>query len=283
MHDNRMPSPKSAYPQHQPPYASHPEPAGPSGPEQGHPLPPQPGMPQDSQMHRDHDPRPPSVGPKRMREWEDERESKKPASDENRARLSDGLHRRPSPTPPREAYRRNSSEARRFEEQRRLDDQRRADEQRRLDDLRRADEQRHGHDGYHPSEAAHHPPSHSVAPPHLPPIQQGPSAMQNLMHDGPQTGPAPKDYPGPPPPTEDRPRLEHPPAVHPPAVNEPERAARTMEEDDDYDDNSGEEDKKNGITSGPASGPGSATGELKNGTPTSASINGIISTKVEAN
>ena len=42
--------------------------------------------------------------------------------------------------------------------------------------------------------------------------------------------------------------------------------------DEDYDD-SGEEDKKAGIVSGPASGPGSATSEMK--APTSAGINGI--------
>lgn len=77
--------------------------------------------------------------------------------------------------------------------------------------------------------------------------------------------------------------MEHPPATHPAIISEPERAARTMEVDEDYDD-SGEEDKKVGIVSGSASGPGSAaTTEMKNGTPTSASINGIMSQKVDSN
>ena len=116
-------------------------------------------------------------------------------------------------------------------------------------------------------------------PAHLPPMQNGPSQMQNIMHDapGPQPGPAAKDYP----PPDERARMEHHPP-HPPAANEPERAARKMDVDDDYDD-SGEEDRKGGIVSGPASGPNSATSEMKNGTPTGASINGMIGPKVEGN
>jgi general transcriptional corepressor CYC8 len=65
-------------------------------------------------------------------------------------------------------------------------------------------------------------------------------------------------------------------------MNEPERAARKMDVDEDYDD-SGEEDKKANAGPGSASGPGSANGEMKNGTPTSASINGLIGPKVESN
>lgn len=281
MHENRMPSPKSAYPQHQPPpYAAHAEQAGPNGPEPGMPLPPQPSMSADPALHREHDPRPPSVGPKRMREWEDEREAKKPTTEETRARMEDVRHRRPS-TPPRlEPYRRNSSEARRFDE-RRMEDARRAEEQRRVEDMRRADEQRHGNEGYHPSEAAHHPQSHSV-PAHLPPMQQGPSSMQGLMHDapGPQPGPAKKEYP---PGPEER-RMEHPPVAHPPAVsNEPERAIRKMEVDEDYDD-SGEEDKKGPIAPGSATGAGpAAPADMKNGTPTGAGINGLMHQKTESN
>nr|CDP27253.1 Putative protein of unknown function with TPR domain [Podospora anserina S mat+] len=281
MHDNRMPSPKSAYPQHQPPYPPHPsEQAGPNGPEPGVPHPPHQGMPLDGPHHREqHDPRPPSVGPKRMREWEDDRESKKPATEESRGRMEDLRHRRPS-TPPRPEYRRNSSEAHRFDE-RRMEDHRRVEEQRRAEEIRRAEEQRHGNEGYHPSEAAHHPQSHSV-PAHLPPMQQGPSSMQGIMHDGPgpQPGPSHKDYP----PAQEERRIEHshPPAPHPPPANEPERAARKMHVNEDYDD-SEEEDKKGDIISGPASGPSSATAEMKNGTPTSASINGIMSQKVESN
>jgi hypothetical protein len=77
--------------------------------------------------------------------------------------------------------------------------------------------------------------------------------------------------------------MEHPQAPHPPIINEPERAARKMDVDEDYDD-SGEEDKKGGIASASASAPGSATGgDMKNGTPTSASINGMMAPKVEGN
>jgi hypothetical protein len=240
----------------------------------------------EAAMHRDHD-RPPSVGPKRMREWEDEPAVKKPASDENRARMEDMRHRRPS-TPPRdrEPYRRNSSEARRFEEQRRMEDQRRVDGQRRMEDMRRAEEHRHANDGYHPSEAAHHPPTHSMPPSHLPPMQQGPPpppppTMQNLMHDAPPPSvPVPKEYgPGP----EERPqRLEQaPPAPHPPPVTEPERAARKMDVDDDYDDD-GEEDKKPSLANGatPVSGPAAA--DIKTTTPTSASIGGMLGGPKEA-
>ncbi len=232
VHDNRMPSPKSAYPQHQPPYMQHPD-ANVQGPiETGPPPPPppqaQPSMPPEPGMHRDD--RPPSVGPKRMREWEDESSAKKPASEEARARMDDIRHRRPS-TPPHEPYRRNSSEARRFEEQRRVD------EQRRMEEIRRSEEQqqRHSND-YHPSEAAHHPPTHGMSS-HLAPMQSGPSQIPSHMHDGPLSGgPDPKDYP-----QEDRKRLEHPPP--PPSLNEPERAARKVDVDEDYDD-SGEDDKK---------------------------------------
>lgn len=210
-----------------------------------------------------------------MREWEDERDAKKPMTEETRARMEDVRHRRPS-TPPRlEPYRRNSFEARRFDE-RRMEDARRAEEQRRVEDMRRADDQRHGNEGgYHPSEAAHHPQSHS-GPNHLPPMQQGagPSPMQNLMHEGPgpQAGPLKKDYQSG---TEER-RMEHPPIV-----NEPERAARKMDVDEDYDDNS-EEDKKAGAAPSSASGSApSAASEIKNGTPTSAGINGIVGQKLD--
>jgi glucose repression mediator protein len=227
-----------------------------------------------------------------MREWEEDREpvNKKQANEDNRVRMEDHRLRRPS-TPPRDAYRRNSSEARRFEEQRRMEEQqRRAEEQRRVEDMRRAEEQqRHANEGYHPSEAAHHSQSHPMQG-HLPPMQQGPaqmhqgppqmpqgpSQMQNLIHDGP--GPstqAPKDYP-----PDERSRMDHAPASHPhpPVMNEPERAARKMDVDEDYDD-SGEDDKKAVIPSGSAQS--SATAGNK--TPTSAGINGMMNTKVEGN
>ncbi|KAI1269622.1 hypothetical protein F5Y18DRAFT_370800 [Xylariaceae sp. FL1019] len=259
MHDNRMPSPKSAYPQHQPPYAHHQDAVmenngplslkGPFGPE----------------MHRDE--RPPSVAPKRMREWEDEPSIKKPANEETRSRMQDVGHRRPSPTPPREGHPyRRSPEGHRFNDPRRLEeDQRRADEQRRAEELRRPDEQRHGNDVYHPSEAAHHPQIH-MPPNHLPPMQSGPSPMPGIMHEPPLPSPAAKEYS-----QEDRPRLEHPPA--PALPREPERAARKMDVDEDYDD-SGEEEKKTGPAL--ASGPASANGEMKATTPTSAGMNGMM-------
>ncbi|KAL2015911.1 hypothetical protein VTK56DRAFT_4549 [Thermocarpiscus australiensis] len=279
MHDNRMPSPKSAYPQHQPPYPAHPDQAALNGAEPGVALPGQAGMPADAMLHREHDQRPPSVGPKRMREWEDEREAKKLVTEDARARMEDMRHRRPS-TPPRlEPYRRNSSEARRFDE-RRMEDARRAEEQRRAEEMRRVDDQRHGNEGYHPSDAAHHPPTHSVST-HLPPMQQGgPSPMQNLMHEGPapQPGPVPKEYQAGP---EER-RMEHPSAAHASMIGEPERAARKMEVDEDYDD-SGEEDKKGGIVSGSASGSNSATGDMKSGTSAGSNMNGMMGQKVESN
>ncbi|KAH9907891.1 hypothetical protein F4778DRAFT_719520 [Xylariomycetidae sp. FL2044] len=262
MHDNRMPSPKSAYPQHQPPYSHHPE-QGMPGMEPG--VPPPLKGPMGPDLHRDHD-RPPSVASKRMREWEDEPSIKKPASEENRSRMQDISHRRPS-TPPRELYRR-SPEGHRFEDQRRMEEQRRMEDQRRVEEMRRADEQRHVNDSYHPSEAAHHPPAHAMAPNHLPPMQQGPSPLQSLIHDGPQPSPAAKEY------TQDERRLEHPQAPAPPQISEPERAARKMDVDDDYDD-SGEEEKKIGV-GGPTSGPGSTSGEMKTTTPTSAGINGMM-------
>ena len=240
-----------------------------SGVEPSGPQPPK--GPIGPEYHREHE-RPPSVASKRIREWEDEPSIKKPASEENRARMDDVRHRRPSTPLQGNPYRR-SPDGHRFEEQRRIEEQRHVEEQRRVEDMRRADEQRHGNEGYHPSEAAHHPPAHAIPPPHLPPMQQGPSPMPGPLHDRLPPTPA-KEYP---PPQEERPRLDHPPA--PPAApqaNEPERAARKMEVDEDYDD-SGEEEKK--VTVG---GPVSAT-ELKTSTPTSAGgLNGLMGPAAKA-
>lgn len=200
MHDNRMPSPKSAYPQHQPPYAPHQEQPGPSGIESGGPPPPQAAVAAaEAALHRsEHDNRPPSVGPKRIREWEEETSSKK---------------QRPSTPTRTDSYRRESSEHRRMDEPRRME--------------------------YHPSEAAHHPPTHGM-PGQLPPMQQGPP---------------------PPPPQQQQ--------------HEPERAARKMDIDEEYDD-SGEDEKK---APHPASGPGSASGEMKNTSPTGMMPNGAPKTE----
>ncbi|KAK5997032.1 General transcriptional corepressor ssn6 [Cladobotryum mycophilum] len=253
VHDNRMPSPKSAYPQHQAPphYAHHPEMAPQSVQDNG-PPPPPPSMPEPPTQRMDD--RPASVGPKRMRDWEEESAAKKQANDENRVRLTDMGHRRPS-TPPRDVYRRNSSEVRRVE------DQRRAEEP-----PRRQEEPRHKTENYHPSEAAHHTQNHSVGgPSHLPPMQQGPSPMQGPVHDKPQPVPTPKEERAP---TEQPP----PPRPAPPVPSEPERAARKMDVDEDYDDSGEDEKKTAALTNG--SGPSSASAELKTSPPTSAGVNG---------
>lgn len=72
--------------------------------------------------------------------------------------------------------------------------------------------------------------------------------------------------------------MDHPASVvaAPPQVNEPERAARKMDVDEDYDDSGEEEKKVSG--GGPVSGPGpAAAAELKTSTPTSAGgINGLL-------
>ncbi|KAM0301780.1 hypothetical protein ACHAPM_004932 [Fusarium culmorum] len=265
VHDNRMPSPKSAYPQHQAPplYNQHPEmstpgnengPQGPAGP----PPPPPPPAVAEAAMQRMDD-RPPSVGPKRMREWEEESTAKKQANEENRVRLDDVRHRRMS-TPPRDNYRRNSSEARRPEEVRR------PEESRREEPRRPESAPRHAVESYHPSDAAHHPPSHASGPSHLPPMQQGPpTPMSGVVHEKPPVVATPKE--------ERPPSLEHAPPVRTAPVSEPERAARKMEVDEDYDD-SGEDEKKTAVVTN-GSGPGSAAGDAKTSTPANAGVNGI--------
>jgi hypothetical protein len=108
--------------------------------------------------------------------------------------------------------------------------------------------------------------------------------MQNLIHDGP--GPAnqpPKEYP-----QDERSRMDHPSTAahtqpaHPQAqvMNEPERAARKMDVDEDYDD-SGEDDKKSTTVPGSGSAPNASAGGNK--TPTSASINGLMNAKADGN
>jgi glucose repression mediator protein len=69
-------------------------------------------------------------------------------------------------------------------------------------------------------------------------------------------------------------------------VGEPERAARKMDVDEDYDDD-GEEDKKGGIVSVAGSGPGSSSGDAKTTSPTAINghaVNGVSNgqPKVEA-
>merc|ERR1712093_367019 len=104
--DNRMPSPKSGYPhQQQQQYPHHPDISNPGGIEGGAPAPASALAAAEAAAAERNGDRPGSVGPKRMREWEEDTSMKKPASDENRARLDDMHHRRPS-TPPRESFRR---------------------------------------------------------------------------------------------------------------------------------------------------------------------------------
>jgi len=242
-HDNRMPSPKSAYPQHQsgPMYSHHPEmPQG--APENGPPPPPPLA---EAASHRA-DERPGSAGPKRMREWEEEPAVKKQANDENRARLDEPRHRRPS-TPPRDAYRRNSSEAKRLEDQRRAEDQ------------RRQEETRHVEESYNPSTSAHHPPTHSLGHQNHP---SGP-APQPTVTEKSHTVATPKE--------ERPPTAEQPASARPPPPAEPERAARKMDVDEDYDD-SGEDDKKAAVANGSA--PSTAAAEAKSSSSTNAGVNG---------
>ncbi|SZF02562.1 unnamed protein product [Blumeria hordei] len=251
LHDNRLSSPKPVYNHQQSSYAHHGE-MNAGGMDNGV------SNSHNEQLvpERNGDPRPASVGPKRLREWEDEQQTmKKPASDENRTRLMDSHHRRLS-TPPRDqSFRRASSEVRRVDDQRHLEDQRRMDEQRR-EDQRRIEDQRRANENYHPSEAAHHPP---MAPnSHLPPMQQGLPTSHTPVHDI-----LPPPPPLPPPPTQkdyvmdERERHEHVPAppTSLPLMSEPERAKRKMDVDEDYDDD-GDEDKKNSnILVGSGSGP----------------------------
>jgi general transcriptional corepressor CYC8 len=253
--DNRMPSPKSGYP-HQGYQQHHPDSSNPGGIANGAPPPAAALAAAEAAANERAHERPGSVGPKRMRDWEEETSPiKKAASDENRARMEDMHHRRPS-TPPRD-FRRSSSEA------------------------RRAEEQRRANENYHPSEAAHHPHTHSLQP-HLPPMQ--PATGPTHEQQPPQS--ASKDY------TMDerereRDRLEYQAPAPPAPQSEPERAARKMDVDEDYDDE-GEDEKKGGIVSG--SGPGSTTGEGKNTPPSAGSnghtnglgMNGQVQPKVEA-
>lgn len=199
---------------------------------------------------REHSDRP-ITGYKRPYESEDEHRAyhKLPANGENRTRLDDVRHRRPSPpdrklsprprpmtprgrasphpsrqgTPPIR-HSRSSSLARR-EEQRR-EEQRRADE------------------SYHPSEAAHHPP----ALPSLPPEP----AAQPVHPQQPAPQPAPLQQTEPHPPTS---------ATSDPGRDEIQRkeayeaAARKMDVDEDYDDEPEDEKEKRKEASGGRNSP----------------------------
>ncbi|KZF19957.1 TPR-like protein [Xylona heveae TC161] len=184
--DTRAPSsPGSAYTHQQYPHPSIQSQSG--GIASGAP-PPAAALVAAEAAAREREDRAPSVAPKRLREWEDEAASvKKHANEENRARLDDHRHHRASPpdrmSSPRERHRRSSSAARRMEDQ------------------------RQANDNYHPSEAAHHPPS-------LP-----------SMHHAPQIAQAVE------PPRDDR-------------REQVESAARKMDVDEDYDEDAEEESKR---------------------------------------
>jgi glucose repression mediator protein len=246
--DNRMASPKPGYP-HQ---YHHPDISNPGGIEGGAPAPASALAAAEAAAvagGRDAE-RPPSVGPKRMREWEEEPSLKKPASDENRARMEDMHHRRPS-TPSGEPFRRSASEAQR------IDEQRRVEEQRRTEDQRRANE------NYHPSEAAHHPPTHGLPPNQLPSLQQGAPPVHTPIHELPPPPPQPTKEFASDERERERERSDHPP---PTPVGEPERAARKIDVDEDYDDDA-EDDKKASIIVA-TSAPGPSPGEPKASSPT---------------
>ncbi|KAL4910155.1 hypothetical protein BDW74DRAFT_144535 [Aspergillus multicolor] len=184
---------------------------------------------------RDREDRPGSAM-KRGREWEAESGPvKKIASEENRSRLEEQIGRRvPSPTrlpSPGEMQRRSSSEIRR-------EDQRRANE------------------GYHPSEAAHHPqtlPSIQHMPQHasggsLPPLVETASTPANGSAPVPPTTQVQVQVPV----KEEHTRAEQAPTHEP--------AARKMDVDEDYDDD-GDDDKKAAVKGSPhGSGTGSANG-----------------------
>lgn len=269
LHDSRMSSPKSIYP-HQSHYSHHSEMSYSGGMDNGAPVPISALTGTEPTTNdRNGDPRPSSVGPKRLREWEDDQPSmKKPASDENRARLMDSHHRRPS-TPPRESsFRRSSSEICRTEDQRHLEDQRRVEEQRR-DDQRRIDDQRRSNESYHPSEAAHHP---TMAPnSHLPLLQQGQSLSRTPAHEilPPPPPAAPKDYSSE---ERERDRVDHLASLSH-TVSEPERAKRKLEVDEDYDDDGDDEKKLGLLTVGPGSV--STSGDVKSTPPSGVNGHGV--------
>lgn len=190
-----------------------------------------------------------SSGPKRHREWEDRDDSayKKSATDETRARLENPHLSRQGPSPPMPRYpsdyERNDREIQRVpiggppsstphpglsspESMRRMEDQRRADA------------------NYRPSEYAHHPPAnppivHHEDHHHLPPMSTsyGPPAREPKREATPVKAEDPprQEEPAPPSSAEKRDR-DGDTRMH---IDEP--AARKMDVDEDYDEDSTEE------------------------------------------
>ncbi|KAJ5081918.1 transcriptional corepressor Cyc8 [Penicillium alfredii] len=184
---------------------------------------------------RERDDRPASAM-KRGREWESESGPvKKHANEESRARLDDQHSRRPSPPArmpsPGPMQRRSSSEVRR-------------------------EDARHANENYHPSEAAHHPPTlpsiqnvppHATGGPSLPPMAEGAPPAPN----GPPSGPPSAHTPV----KEEASRPEAPSSHEPPA--------RKMDVDEDYDDDADEEKKAAPAAKGSPNG--SNAGNAANG------------------
>jgi glucose repression mediator protein len=171
--ENRAGSPRNGY---QGPYQHHPDSSANSGIATGAP-PPVSAMVAAEAAAREREDRPPTAPPKRHREWEDNEHShpKPPSNDEKRQKLEEPQSRRPSPTHPMPSPQvsRRSPQA--------------------------TPDPRRFNDGYHPSEAAHHPPS-------LPPMGAAPPL----------------------------PRMAETPKQERPEHHEP--AARHMDVDEDYDD-----------------------------------------------
>lgn len=180
----------------------------------------------------------PSSAMKRGRDWDSvEGPNKKIANEESRLR-QDEIGRRA--TPPHELHRRSSSEARR-------------------------EEQRRANENYHPSEAAHHPPTlpsiqhmqQPAGPSTIPPMSEGTQPSSNPPSAGPDNqAPSVKEEAG---------RKETAP------LHEP--AARKMDVDEDYDDD-GDDDKRAGAglkdsPRGNGAG-GSTNGNFGNGNSSSA-------------
>lgn len=229
--DERPASPGSGYPlqQFHPGPTLPPQVPGGNSIASGAPAPPSAA----EAAARDREDRPASAM-KRAREWEADGPIKKLANDESRARLDDQNSRRPSPPArmpsPGEMQRRSSSEARR-------------------EDARRANE------NYHPSEAAHHPPTlpsiqdmppRASTGPSLPPMAEATAPVSNAPPSGPPSTNTPVK--------EEVPRPEAPPTHEPPA--------RKMDVDEDYDDEV-EEEKKAAASKGSPNG--SAAGNASNG------------------
>ncbi|KAF2636423.1 TPR-like protein [Massarina eburnea CBS 473.64] len=174
--ENRGGSPRNGY---QGPYQHHADPSSGGGIAGGAPPPPS-ALAAAEAAARDREDRPPTAPPKRHREWEDNEHMggpKPPANEEKRQKLEETHSRRPSPPP----HRMSSPQVPRHSPQ-------------------DGPDPRRFNDGYHPSEAAHHP--------SLPPMNQA--------------------QPLPPPRMSETPKQER--------VEHHEPAARQMEVDENYDD-----------------------------------------------